>query len=136
MDGVQGYDEDQIALVVPDLSNFMAGIPVILGAPTISCIINVMKERDRCLGNILGKCQGGPSLVSMKGCGHSGRPPAQMSTMKWSSLRIQRLYMPFSSHVIPMKAEKAYTGEHISIMTQALLAKDSSLPQGLTVQNA
>ena len=26
----------------------------------------------------------------------------------------------FSSHVIPMKAEKVYTGERISVMTQAL----------------
>ena len=36
VDGVQGYDEDQIALVIPDLSNFAAQIPVILGTPTIS----------------------------------------------------------------------------------------------------
>ena len=36
IDGVQGYDKDQIALVVPDLSNFAAQIPVILGTPTIS----------------------------------------------------------------------------------------------------
>ena len=42
----------------------------------------------------------------------------------------------FSSHVIPMKAEKAYTGECINVMTQALQAKDGSLPQGLTIQNA
>ena len=33
VDGVQGYDEDQIALVIPDLSNFVAQIPVILGTP-------------------------------------------------------------------------------------------------------
>ena len=33
---VQGYDEDQIALVIPDLSNIVAQIPVILGTPTIS----------------------------------------------------------------------------------------------------
>ena len=46
VDGVQGYDEDQIALVIPDLSNFVAQIPVILGTPTISCIINVMKEME------------------------------------------------------------------------------------------
>ena len=26
----------------------------------------------------------------------------------------------FSSHAIPMKAEKAYTGERINVMTQAL----------------
>ena len=36
VDGVQGYDEDQIALLIPDLSNFAAQIPIILGTPTIS----------------------------------------------------------------------------------------------------
>ena len=41
----------------------------------------------------------------------------------------------FSSHVIPMKAEKAYMGEHINILTQVLWTKDGSLPQGLTIQN-
>ena len=35
VDGVWGYDEDQIALVVLDFSNFVAQIPVILGTPTI-----------------------------------------------------------------------------------------------------
>ena len=36
VDGVQGYDKDQIALVILDISNFVAWIPVILGTPTIS----------------------------------------------------------------------------------------------------
>ena len=35
VDRLQGYDEDQIALVILDLSNFAAQIPVILGTPTI-----------------------------------------------------------------------------------------------------
>ena len=35
VDGVQGYDEDQITLVILDLSNFVAQVPVILGTPTI-----------------------------------------------------------------------------------------------------
>ena len=46
VDGVQGYEKDQTALVIPDLSNFAARIPVILGTPTISCIVNVMKEKE------------------------------------------------------------------------------------------
>ena len=46
VDRVQGYDEDQIALVILDLSNFVAQIPVILGTPTISLVINVMKEAE------------------------------------------------------------------------------------------
>ena len=36
VDGVQGNDEDQIALVILDLSIFVTQIPVILGTPTIS----------------------------------------------------------------------------------------------------
>ena len=46
VDGVQGYNEDQIALVVPDLSNFAERIPIILHTPTIRHVINIMKERE------------------------------------------------------------------------------------------
>ena len=60
VDGVQGYDEDQIALVILDTSNFAAQVPVILGTPTISCIVNVMKEKEI---NTLGECQGGLPLI-------------------------------------------------------------------------
>ena len=35
VDGVQGYDEDQIALIIPDFSNFATRVPTILGTPTI-----------------------------------------------------------------------------------------------------
>ena len=44
VDGLQGYDKDQIALVILDLSSFVAQIPVILEIPTISQVNNVMKE--------------------------------------------------------------------------------------------
>ena len=46
VEGVQGHDEDQIALVIPDHSNFTAQIPVILETPTISRVVNVMKEAE------------------------------------------------------------------------------------------
>ena len=35
VDRVRGYDEDQIALIIPDFSKFMVRVPVILGMPTI-----------------------------------------------------------------------------------------------------
>ena len=35
VDGVQGYDEDQIALIIPDFSNFAMRVPIILGTLTI-----------------------------------------------------------------------------------------------------
>ena len=37
----------------------------------------------------------------------------------------------FSSHVLPIKVEKAYTGECFNVMTQALQTKDGSLPRVL-----
>ena len=42
---------------------------------------------------------------------------------------------PFSSHVIPIKTVKAYLGEHINVMVQALHAQDGTLLPGLTMQN-
>ena len=42
---------------------------------------------------------------------------------------------PFSSHVIPVKMTKAYLGEHINVMVQALHAQDGTFLPGLTMQN-
>ena len=42
---------------------------------------------------------------------------------------------PFSFHVIPVRTMKAYLGERINMMVQALNAQDGTLPPGLTVQN-
>ena len=44
VDGVWGYDEDQIALIILDFSKFAAGVTIILGMPTISQVVNVMRE--------------------------------------------------------------------------------------------
>ena len=41
---VQGYDEDQIAIVMDDPG--MAKWPVILGTPTLYCIMEVIKESE------------------------------------------------------------------------------------------
>ena len=42
---------------------------------------------------------------------------------------------PFCSHIIPVKTGKAYLGEHINVMVQALHTPDSILPPSLTIQN-
>ena len=46
VDRVWGYNEDQITLVILDFSNFVTRVPVILGMPTISCVVNVMREAE------------------------------------------------------------------------------------------
>ena len=44
VDRVRSYNEDQIALVIPDFSNFATRVPIILGTPTIGQVVNVMRE--------------------------------------------------------------------------------------------
>ena len=73
-DGVHGYDEDQKALVIPDLSNFVARVPIILGTShNKPHCEHDQGERDRCPGDTLGKCLGGLSSGSLMSYGHSGK---------------------------------------------------------------
>ena len=141
VDGVQGYDEDQIALVILDLSNFMAQIPVILGTPTICWVVNVMKEMkvdtlvtpwaNASVVHLLSVCRMMPVEV---GDGQK----EEVNTNGYDQLMYTQnaeTIEPFSSCIILVKAGKAYMGELINIMVQALQTQDGSLLQGLTVQN-
>ena len=67
VDGVQGYDEDQVALVIPDESKFVRMGPHYFGNPHYKqCISECHKgEGNRCFGNALGKCQGDAHLLSV-----------------------------------------------------------------------
>ena len=142
VDGVQGYDEDQIALVVLDELKFAEWIPIILGTPTISHVMNVMKEREidalvmpwanARVVNLLSMCRAVATVVDDQ-TSESASPNGYNEVV---FMRNMETIEAFSSHIISLKTEKAYTGEHINIMTQALWTKDGSLPQGLTVQNA
>ena len=126
VDGVWGYNEDQIALVVPDLSNFMARIPIILGTPTISCTVNVMMEREiDTLATPWANARVAHLLLVQKATAtmEDDQTAEESDPDGYDEVVINRnteTVDAFSSCVIPVKAEKAYTGECINIMTQAL----------------
>ena len=42
----RGYDKDQMALIIPDHSNFATRVPIILGTPTIGRVVNMMREAE------------------------------------------------------------------------------------------
>ena len=126
VDGVQGYDEDQIALVILELSNFVAQIPVILGTPTISQVINVMKEAgvdalampwaNARVAHLLLVHR----MVTMEvGDGLKEEVDTDCYDQLMYTQNAETIE-PFSSHVIPGKAGWAYMGECINIMLQAL----------------
>ena len=126
VDGVQGYDKDQIALVILDLSNFAAWIPVILGTPTISCIINVMKEMDT---DVLAMPWANARVAYLLlvhrvttikvGDGIAEESSSDDYDQVLFTQNVETIEA-FSSHMVPVKVGKAYTRGHINIMTQTL----------------
>ena len=141
VDRVQGYNEDQIALIILDFSNFAMRVPIILGTPTIGRVVNVMREAEMDALAMLWANARVAHLLAIRrmtpvevgndweeGCKTDQDSPL-MYTQKVETLE------PFSSHVIPMKMMEAYLGEHLNVMVQALHAQDGTLPPGITVQS-
>ena len=64
--------------VVPDLSDFMAWVPITLGTPTIGCIVNVIREKEidalvtplinTCVAYLLAVWQVTPHVRRWQGC--------------------------------------------------------------------
>ena len=141
VDGVQGYDEDQIALIIPGHSNFATRVPIILGTPTIGRVVNMMREAEMdALAMPWANARAAHLLAVRRMMPvevgndqeeeyNTDRDSPLMYTQKVGTLE------PFSSHVIPIKTTKAYLGYCINVMVQALYAQDGTLPPGLTVQN-
>ena len=141
VDGVLGYNEDQIALVILDFSNFATRVPVILGTPIIGQVVNVMKEAEMDAlampwvnaraAHLLAVQRMTPMEVGNgqeEGYDTDDDNPL-MYTQKAETLG------PFSSHIIPVKTVKVYSGECINVMVHALCTQDGTLLPGLTIQN-
>ena len=141
MDGVWGYDKDQIALNIPDFSNFVVRVPVILGTPTIGRVVNIMREAEMDALAMPWANARAAHLLAIRRMApvkvrndyeeehDTNKDGFVMHTQKVETLE------PFSSHVIPMKMMEAHLGECINIMVQALYIQDGALPPGLTMQN-
>ena len=141
VDRVQGYVEDQIALVILDESKFAEWVPVILGTPTISHVVNVMKEKgidalampwaNARVAHLLSVHRAVATLLEDQ-ISEIANPNGYDEVV---FMRNAETIEAFSFWVISVKAEKAYTGQHINVMTKALQTEDDTLPQGLTIQN-
>ena len=141
VDGVQGYDKDQIALIILDFSNFAVRVPVILGTPTIGQVVNIMREAEMDAlampwanaraAHLLAIRRMAPVKVG------NDRDEGYITSQDGLVMHTQKVETlePFSSHVIPVKMTEAYLGEHLNVMVQALYVQDGTLPPGLTMHN-
>ena len=143
VDGVQDYDENQIALVIPDLSNFVAQVPIILGTPMRSHVMNMIKEREidalvtpwvnAWVAYLLAVQQATDTVEDDKGVAGESDPSEHNEVV---NTKDTETIDAFSSHIIYVKMWTAYTGSGLNMMTHTLCAEDGSLPQALTIQKA
>ena len=126
VDGVRGYDEDHIALVILDFSNFATRVPVILGTPTIGWVVSVMKETEMdTLAAPWANARTAHLLVVQRmmllevGDNPEEKLDSDNDDPLMYTQKVETLE-PFSSHIISVKTEKAYLGECTNVMVQAL----------------
>ena len=118
VDGVWDYDEDQIAIIILDFSNFATRVPIILGTPTIGRVINVMREAEMdALAMPWSNARAAHLLavwrmmpVEVENDQEKGYDTNEDSLLMYTQ-KAETLE-PFSSHVIPIKTMKVYLGEH------------------------
>ena len=126
VDGVQGYDKDQIALVILDLSNFAAQIQVILGTPIIGQVVNVIKEAEMDALAMPWENAGVAHLLSVHrmmplevGDGQEEKVDTNDYDQLMYTQNVETIE-PFSSHIVPVKTGRVYMGELINVMVQEL----------------
>ena len=142
VDGVQGYKEDQIALIVADLSYFTAWVPVILGTPTIGQNMNVIKENEidtlatpwvnALVAYLLAVRQVTAILEDDK---LTIRVLDSTEYNEVVNTRGSEMIDAFLSRIIHTQMKTTFTGARLNVMTHALHAVEGSLPQGLMIQN-
>ena len=138
-----GLDEDQIALIVLDLSNFAAQVPMILGSPTIGHIVNVIREKEidalvtpwvnACVAYLLAVQQATAMLEDNK---VTTRVLDSTEYNEVVTTKGSQTIDAFSSRIIHAQMKTTFTGVRLNVMTHALHAEEGLLPQGLMVQNA
>ena len=135
-DRVQGYDDDQIAMVIPDLSNFMAWAPVILGTLMIGHIMNVIREKE----------------IDVLATPWVNTPVAYLLAVWWATATVEdnkvatkvldpteydeivttkdsKMIDAFLSQIIHMRMKNAFTGVRLNVRLKPYVLKRGHCPR-------
>ena len=147
IEGISGYDEEQVALVIDDNSLFARKVPVILGTPTLHRVVNCMKESE--LRDAPPEWQNVRMAYEVRNrlyvhkatCPvdepfptNTNEDPSDLDEVV--KLCNSAVVPPFSSTIVKGRTTKTMmTTMRLNVMTQAPYAEDeANLPVGLYVQ--
>jgi hypothetical protein len=140
IDNVKGFDEEQVALVVEDPSDFGRETPIILGTGTMGKVINVMTESEM-LDLSLEWQTAMTSLKAAARCLRLGKPPPVPQEEPMRENDVLRLAQPirlepFETQVVYGSIKEPVTTTCYVTITEMAHNRRRRLPLGLQVMNS
>ena len=143
INGISGYNKDQVALMARSSTEFAHHVPVILGTPTMDQAIRALKEseidrlatpwacvrKSTLLRAATTRVAAIRAYVAMK-------PIDVVGYEEPVHLLMAEVVKPFKTLVVKARTKITFTAGHLCCSTLAMDSKDGTLPPGLIVTGA
>ena len=143
IDGISGYNEDQVVLVARSSTEFAHHVPIILGTPTMDQAIATLKESEIDRLATLWACvrkstllQAATTQVTAVRADVAMKPVNVTGYEEPMHLLTAEVVKPFETLVVKARTKITFTAGHLCCSTLAMDSKDGTLPPRLIVTGA
>ena len=143
IDGISGYNEDQVALMARSSAEFAHHVPIILGTPTTDRAIRALKESEIDTLATPWACVRKSTLLRAATTRDAAvradvtmKPVDVMGYKEPVHLLTVVVVKPFKMLVVKARTKITFTAGHLCCSTLAMDSKDGTLPPGLIVTGA
>ena len=143
IEGISGYNEDQVTLVACSSAEFAHHIPIILGTPTMNRAIKTLKESEIDKLATLWACvqkstllRAATTRVAADRADVTMEPVNIMGYKEPIHLLAVEVVEPFETLVVKARTKITFTAGCLRCSTLAMDSKDGTLPPGLVVTSA
>ena len=143
IEGISGYNEDQVALMACSSAKFAHHVPIILGTPTMDRAIKTLKESEIDKLATPWACVRKSTLlwaattrVAAVRADVTTKPINIMGYEEPVRLLALEVVEPFETLVVKARTKIAFTTGCLCCSTLAMDSKDGTLPPGLVVTGA
>ena len=143
IDGISGYNEDQVALMAYSSTKFMHHVPIILGTPTMDQAIKTIKESEidrlatpwACVRKST-LLQAATTRVAAVRADVTTKPIDVVGYKEPVCLLTAEVVEPFETLIVKARTKITFMAGHLCCSTLAMDSKDGTLPPGLIVTGA
>ena len=143
IEGISGYNEDQVALMAHSSAEFAHHVPIILGTPTMDRAIKTLKESEidklatpwACVRKST-LLQVATTRVAAVRADVTTKPVDVTGYEEPVRLLAAEVVKPFETLVVKARTKITFTTGHLRCSTLAMDLKDGTLPPGFIVTGA